>query len=64
MAENQANVNGSMFCQAMGLSQSVADRASVSLADGRQNTVYNTHTGHKFRKKHDRRTPSKAPEAK
>ena len=50
MAENQANANGSMFCQATGLSQSVADRASVSLADGRQNTVHNTHTGHKFRK--------------
>ena len=49
MAENQANANESMFCQATGLSQSVADRASVSLADGWQNTVHNTYTGHKFR---------------
>ena len=45
MAENQA-----MFCQATGLPQSVADRASVSLADGRQNTVQSSQTGHKFRK--------------
>ena len=40
----------SMFCQAMGLPQSVGDRASVSLADGRQNTVQSRQTGHKFRK--------------
>lgn len=51
MAEDQVNTNGSMFCQATGLPQStVADRASVPLADGRQNTIQNTRTGHKFRK--------------
>ena len=32
--------DGSMFCQADGLSQSMADRASVPLADG-QNTTKN-----------------------
>ena len=32
--------DGSMFCQADGLSQSMADRASVPLADGRQNKAH------------------------
>ena len=51
MAENQVNANGSMFCHATGLPQStVADRASVPLADGRQNTIQNARTGQKFRK--------------
>ena len=51
MAENQVNANGSMFCQATGLPQlTVADRASVPLADGQQNTIQNTQTGRKFRK--------------
>lgn len=43
-------VNGSLFCQATVLSQSVADRASASLADGRHNTIQKTKTGQKFRK--------------
>ena len=51
MPENQVNTNGSMFCQATGLPQStVSDRASVPLADGRQNTIQNTQTDHKFTK--------------
>lgn len=37
MAKNQAN--GSMFCQATGLPQSVADCASVPLAYGRENVI-------------------------
>ena len=65
MAENQVNANGSMFCHAMGLPQlTVADRASVPLADGRQNTIQDARTGQKFRKKQARRTPAKAPETK
>lgn len=48
MAENQAN--GSMFCQATGLPQSVADCASVPLADGHQNLIQSTETGRKFKK--------------
>ena len=50
MAENQTNASGSLFCQATRLSQSVVDRASVSLADDRQNTIQRTQTGHKYRK--------------
>ena len=53
MAENQAKAfgpSGSMFCQATRLSQSVVDRASVSLADDRQNTMQKTQTGQKYRK--------------
>ena len=37
MATNKAN--GPTFCQAARLPQSVADRASAPLADGRQNKV-------------------------
>lgn len=50
MAENQTNASGSMFCQATRLSQSVVDRASVSLANDRQNTIQKTETGQKYRK--------------
>ena len=49
MAENQTNASGSLFCQTT-LSQSVVDRASVSLADDGQNTIQRTRTGQKFRK--------------
>ena len=38
--------DGSMFCQADGLSQSMADRASVPLADGRQNKAHDARKGH------------------
>ena len=38
--------DGSMFCQADGLSQSMADRASVPLADGRQNKAHDAREGH------------------
>ena len=37
--EYEENASESMFCQATGLPQCVADRASDSLADGRQNKV-------------------------
>ena len=50
MAENQTNASGSLFCQATRLSQSVVNRASVSLADDGQNTILGTQTGHKYRK--------------
>ena len=50
MAENQTNASRSLFCQATGLSQSVADRASVSLADDQQNIIQRTQTGHRYRK--------------
>ena len=50
MAENQTNASGSLFCQTTRLSQSVVDRASVSLADDGQNTIQRTRTGQKFRK--------------
>ena len=50
MAENQTNASGSLFCQATRLSQSVADRASVSLANDGQHTIQRTQTGHKYRK--------------
>lgn len=50
MAENQTNASGSMFCQATRLSQSVVDRASVSLTNNRQNTIQKTETGLKYRK--------------
>lgn len=50
MAENQKNASGSLFCQATRLSQSVVNRASVSLADEGQNTIQRTQTGHKYRK--------------
>ena len=38
--------DGSMFCQADGLSQSSADRASVPLADSRQNKAHDAGKGH------------------
>lgn len=38
--------DGSMFCQADGLSQSMADRASVPLADGWQNKAHEAGKGH------------------
>lgn len=38
--------NGLMFCQAVGLPQSAADRASVPLADGRQSKAQNAQSGH------------------
>ena len=38
--------DGSMFCQADGLSQSMADRASVPLADGRQNKAHDARKSH------------------
>ena len=46
MATNKAN--GPMFCQAARLPQSVADRASAPLADGRQNKVQIAQTGHEL----------------
>ena len=55
MAAKEAN--GVMFCQAAGLPQSAADRASAPLADGRQSKAQNAQSGHesvipqrKFRK--------------
>ena len=44
--EYEENASESMFCQATGLPQCVADRASDSLADGRQNKVQIVQTGH------------------
>lgn len=46
MAEYEENASESMFWQATGLPQSVADRASDSLADGRQNKVQIVQTSH------------------
>ena len=48
MAENQTNASGSLFCQTTRLSQSIVDRASVSLADDRQNAIQGTQTGQKL----------------
>ena len=42
----EENASESMFCQATGLPQCVADRASDSLADGQQNKVQIVQTGH------------------
>ena len=44
--EYEENASESMFCQATGLPQCVADRARDSLADGRQNKVQIVQTGH------------------
>ena len=56
--------DGSMFCQADGLSQSMADRASVPLADGRQNKAHDARKGHVTNERRFRKNTVQEPRKK